>query len=798
MLRHNFLISYRTLLKDKGYTLINIGGLAVGMAVAMLIGMWVQDELSFNRNFKNYETIAEVKLNRLWRGEISTNNTHVAGLGHVLKTTYGNNFDHVITVRRAEENIIASEKNKFTELGNFMGKEASEMLSFKMKYGTHEGLEDMKSIFLSEKLSRKLFGKKDPLGEIITFNTFAQIKVTGVFENFPNNSEFGNSEYVIPIELYYAIYGGSAETWENQNMQHYVQIREDKTFTEVSKNIENATLPYTSEKWKAANPKVFLQPMSEWHLYSEFENGEVVTSNELKMVWLYGIIGAFVLFLACINFMNLSTARSEKRVKEIGIRKSVGSLRHQLIYQFLAESLLVALVAFLGALIIVVLALPAFNEIAGKELFILWTSPLFWIGNLSFIIITGLLAGSYPAFYLSSFAPVDVLKGTFRLGRFAALPRKGLVIFQFTISIALIIGSTIVNQQIQYAKERPVGYERDALIMMPMMSRDFVKNYDVIRNELLQTGVVDEVAASNYSIATTRGNNDGFTWKDKDPNPTNDPSFNTIRISHEYGKAVGLEFIEGRDFSRDLASDAQGVIINESALEVMGLENPIGENIQFNENYFGGNNFTILGVTKDILKGSPYEKANPSLMFLTEDKFSIAFIKMSAAASAHDALPKIQSIINRIVPSIPFEYEFVDEIFAQKFEAEERISRLSNIFSLLAIFISCLGLFGLASYVAERKTKEIGIRKVLGASVVNLWQMLSSEFIKLVLISCFVAIPIAYYFLNEWLKDYDYRIEISAWTFLWAGVGAMMITIFTVSFQTIKAAMMNPANNLKE
>ena len=798
MLRHNFLISYRTLLKDKGYTLINIGGLAVGMAVAMLIGMWVQDELSFNRNFENYETIAEVKLNRIWRGELSTNDTHVAGLGNVLRTTYGNNFEHVITVRRAEENIIASEKNKFTELGNFMGKEAPEMLSFKMKYGTHAGLEDMKSIFLSEYLAKKLFGEKDPLGEIITFNTHAQIKVTGVFENFPNNSKFGDSEYVIPVELYYAMYGGSAETWENQNMQHYAQIKENKTFTEVSKNIEDAVLPHTSEKWKAANPKVFLQPMSEWHLYSEFENGVVVTSNELRMVWLYGIIGVFVLFLACINFMNLSTARSEKRVKEIGVRKSVGSLRHQLIYQFLAESLLVASLAFLGALMIVVIALPSFNEIAGKELFILWMSPLFWIGNLSFIIITGLLAGSYPAFYLSSFAPVDVLKGTFRLGRFAALPRKGLVIFQFTISIALIIGSIIVNQQIQYAKERPVGYERDALIMMPMMSRDFVKNYNVIRNELLQTGVVDEVAASNYSITSTRGNNDGFTWKDKDPNPTNDPSFNTIRISHDYGKAVGLEFIAGRDFSRDLASDAQGVIINESALEVMGLENPIGENIQFNEDYFGGNNFTILGVTKDMLKGSPFEKADPSIMFLTENKFSIAFIKMAAAANAHSALPKIQSVINRIVPSIPFEYQFVDEIFAKKFAAEDRISKLSNLFSLLAIFISCLGLFGLASYVAERRTKEIGIRKILGASVGSLWQMLSKEFIKLVLIACFLAIPIASYFLNNWLENYEYRIEISMWTFIWTIAGALLLTLVTVSFQAIRAANMNPANNLKE
>ena len=798
MLRHNFLISYRTLLKDKGYTLINIGGLAVGMAVAMLIAMWVQDELSFNRNFKNYETIAEVKLNRLWRGEVSTNNTHVAGLGNVLKTTYGNNFEHVITVRRAEENIIASDKNKFTELGNFMGKEAPEMLSLQMKYGTHAGLEDMKSIFLSEHLSQKLFGEKDPLGQIIVFNTHAELKVTGVYEDFPANSTFGTSQYVIPIELYYAIYGGSAVAWENQNMQHYVQIRKDKSFSEASKNIENAVLPYVPESWIAANPKVFLHPMSEWHLYSEFENGQVVMSNELKMVWLYGVIGVFVLFLACINFINLSTARSEKRVKEIGIRKSIGSLRSQLIYQFLSESFLVALFAFLGAFILVIISLPSFNEIAAKELSIAWGNPWFWISSFSLIVIAGLLAGSYPAFYLSSFRPVEVLKGTFRIGKLAALPRKSLVVFQFTISICLIIGSIIVNQQIQHAKERPVGYERDALLMMPMMSRDFVKNYDAIRNELLQTGVVEEVGASNYSIMTTRGNNDGFTWKGKNPNPVNDPSFNTIKISHEYGKAIGLEFSAGRDFSREMSSDAQGVILNESAVKVMGLENPIGESIQFDKDYFGGNNFTILGVTKDILKGSPFEKASPSIMFLTENRFSVAFVKMAAVASAHDALPKIQSVINRIVPSIPFEYEFVDEIFAQKFAAEERVSRLSNIFSLLAIFISCLGLFGLASYVAERKTKEIGIRKVLGASVINLWQMLSSEFIKLVLIACFAAIPIAYYFLNGWLENYEYRIEISAWTFLWAGVGAMVITILTVSFQTIKAATMNPANNLKE
>ena len=338
----------------------------------MLIAMWVHDELSFNQNFKNYETIAEVKLNRVWRGEMSTDNTHVAGLGNVLKTTYGNNFEEVITVRRAEENIIASEKNKFIEFGNFMGKEAPEMLSLQMKYGTRTGLDDMTSIFLSEHFSEKLFGEKDPLGEIVVFNTHAQLKVTGVYENLPANSAFGNSQYVIPVDLYYAMYGGSADTWENKNMQHYVQIKKDKSFASVSKNIEDAVLPYVSEKVIAANPKVFLHPMSDWHLYSEFENGKVIMSNELKMLWFYGVIGIFVLFLACINFINLSTARSEKRVKEIGIRKSMGSLRYQLIYQFLSESFLVALFAFGTALVLVIISLPWFNEIGAKELSISW------------------------------------------------------------------------------------------------------------------------------------------------------------------------------------------------------------------------------------------------------------------------------------------------------------------------------------------------------------------------------------------------------------------------------------------
>jgi ABC-type lipoprotein release transport system permease subunit len=507
-------------------------------------------------------------------------------------------------------------------------------------------------------------------------------------------------------------------------------------------------------------------------------------------VWLFGIIGAFVLLLACINFMNLSTARAEKRAKEIGIRKTVGSARRQLIYQFLSESLLMALLCFVLSLALVHLVLPWFNEVANKEMSILWRNPAFWMISTGFVLITGLIAGSYPALYLSSFQPVKVLKGSFSVGRFAAIPRKVLVVIQFTVSISLIIGTIIVFRQIQFAKNRPVGYNREGLIYLRVLTENIHNHFESFRNELLETGAVAEVAESNGAVTEIAENTGDFAWKGKDPNMQE--SFGHIRVSHDYGKTIGWQFLSGRDFSRTNINDSFGLVLNEAAVKIMGLKHPVGEIIRHQEK-----NYKVLGVVKDMIMRSPFDPARPSVFSILPWWGGALSIKIKPTERTNEALAKIETVFTKYAPGLPFDYRFADEEYGKKFSIENRIGKLSSVFAILAIFISCLGLFGLASFVAEQRTKEIGVRKVLGASVFNLWKLLSKDFLGLIIISCCIAVPIAYYYLYEWLQKYEYRAEISWWIFAIAIGGALLITLLTVSFQAIKAAIANPVKSLR-
>jgi putative ABC transport system permease protein len=493
--------------------------------------------------------------------------------------------------------------------------------------------------------------------------------------------------------------------------------------------------------------------------------------------------------------MNLSTARSEKRAKEVGIRKSIGSYRSQLVYQFFSESMLVAFLSFVLSFALVTVALPGFNNIADKTIAMPWNEPMFWIGTIAFTLLTGVLAGSYPALYLSSFNPVKVLKGTFKAGRFSSLPRKALVVVQFTVSISLIAGTVIVYQQIQFAKNRPVGYAREGLISLHSRSPELKGKYEVLRNELKKTGAVEEMAESNYSITSTLGWNGGFEWKGQQPD-SKDLTFNINRVTPEYGKTIGWDFIAGRDFSRELTSDRSGVVLNKSAVMLMGLENPVGEILTLNRGD-EHKTFSILGVISDMVKGSPFEPTDPGLFFLTESDEEWIYIRLNPNLSTHEALPKIEAAFTQLITTAPFDYKFADEEYSAKFRSEERVGTLASIFSSLAILISCSGLFGLASFVAEQRTKEIGIRKVMGASVISLWQMLSKDFVVLVIIACVVAIPMAYHFLEQWLQQYEYRTQISWWVFALTGTSAVFITLLTVSFQAIKAALMNPVKSLR-
>ena len=579
------------------------------------------------------------------------------------------------------------------------------------------------------------------------------------------------------------------EPWGSNFSQTFVQIADNADMEKVSAKIKNTKLNNVGKDEAKYEWVVFLHPMHKWNLYHEFKNGVNVGGN-IRYVRMFGIIGIFVLMLACINFMNLATARSEKRAKEVGIRKTVGSLRWQLIRQFFAESYLVVLLSFVLCLVLVVLLLPMFNEVAAKKIEMPWTNPAFWLFSIGFIAITGLLSGSYPAFYLSSFQPLKVLKGTFRVGKFAAIPRKVLVVLQFTVSVALIIGTIIVYQQIQHAKNRPIGYTKNGLINI-FMQQEIRDHYEAVRTELKNAGAIEEMAASNSPLTGIWNTNGGFDWEGKDPNLAVD--FPNNVVSYEFGKTVQWKIKEGRDFSRDFATDSAAFVINESAAKFFGFKNPVGTVLKWNERPF-----TIIGVVNDIMQESPFYPVRPTLYHTnTYDNMYNLILKLNPQQNPRQSLSKIEQVWKKHVASVPFDYKFVDEEFGNKFSDEERVGKLASYFAVLAIFISCLGLFGMASFVAEQRTKEIGIRKVLGASVVNLWRLLSKEFMLLVLLSCFIAAPLAYYYLNDWLTNYDYRIEIRWPVFVLAAVTALVITLITVSFQAIKAAISNPIRSLR-
>lgn len=793
MYQSYFKTGWRNLVKNKGYSLLNIGGLATGMAVALLIALWINDELHFNRYHKNYTTIAKVYRNNHREEGIVSSTPMVTGLGTLLRSEYGTHFKNVVMVRQQmEDRVIAFGEKKITQGGRFMQPEGVEMFSLKMIHGSGNNfLGDRMSIILSESLSNKIFGNDNPVNKIVTMDGINNLIVTGVYEDLPKNTEFYGTAFFAPLELFF---GGKEklDVWDNYNVIVYAQLHGESEFKKVSAIIKDAVLPHINQLDKS-KPELFLHPISESHLNAQFENGVTITSKQMKLLWSYSAIGLFVLLLACINFMNLSTAQSAKRAREVGIRKSMGSQRSQLIWQFFGESLLVAFISSVAAIFISQIALPGFNSITDKNVAIPWADPVFWLAGISITFLTGFFAGSYPAFYLSSFNPVKVLKGTIQVGRAAAIPRSVLVTAQFTISISLMIATVIVYQQIQYTKDRPVGYSRQGLLSFRPRSPEFKGKYQALRDELKKTRAVLEIAEANYSINSTLGWNDGFSWRDK----KYEPSFNTIFVTPEYGKTIGWQFIDGRDFSRDIQSDMQGIVINESALKILGLKNPVGESLNWNPGGIDRGTFKILGVVKDMVKGSPFDPTDPSIIFVSDNDFENLYVRINPQMSAHEALTKIREVFSRLVPSAPFDYTFADDDYNAKFRAEERTGKLAAVIAILALFISCLGLFGLISFVTEQRTKEIGIRKVLGASILNLWKMLSGDFIKLVVIACFISIPIAYYGMNVWLQNYDYRMEISWWVFSLVGILAIGIAFITVSFQAIKAAIAKPVKSLR-
>ncbi len=790
-------IAWRNLKKHKGYSAINIGGLALGMAVTLIIALWIEDELTYNDYFQNREQIAQIYQSQSFNGQTGTGQAIPRPLEKALREGYADNFRHIVMSSWNNGQYLNYKESSLSRTGNFMQPGAPDMLNLKILKGEKDGLREINSIMLSESVAVALFGVEEPVGKVIRVNSQFDMLVTAVYEDIPVNNDFNDAQFLMPWEKYITTQEWvkeSEDDWGNNSFQMFVQLPDNASMDKVSATIRDVKKNLNEESVEF-NPQLFLFPMRDWYLRGNFENG-IQQGGRIKYVWLFAIIGAFVLLLACINFMNLSTARSERRAKEVGIRKSIGSQRKQLIYQFLSESFLVVLFSYILGIIIVLVTLGKFSELARKEINFPWDHPAFWLISIVFIVFTSLLAGSYPALYLSSFRPVEVLKGTFRGGKYAGTPRKILVVLQFTVSVAFIIGTVIVLQQINHAKNRPVGYDKEGLVQIPIISPDFSGKYDLMRSEFLGSGAVAEMSTSSSPTTNIWSNRSGFIWEGKPEGFQED--FAWTEVSAEYAKSLNLKIVEGRDFSREFASDSNAILINVTAKKYMGLTNPIGVLLKDDDEEDPGEPLMIVGVVEDMIAQSPYEAVKQGIyVFDKNENVSYYNLRLNPKQSASQNIAIIERVFKEHFPDIPFQFEFVDEQYGAKFASEERIGTLSSIFTSLAILISCLGLFGLTSFVAEQRTKEIGVRKVLGASVFNVWNMLSKDFLRLVIISCFIAVPVSYYIMNGWLQDYPYRVILSWWIFGLAIIGALLITLITVSFQAVKAAMANPVHSLR-
>lgn len=788
MFKNYFKTAWRNIIRGKVYSALNIFGLAIGMAVAMLIGLWVYNEYSYDKFLPDYQRSYLVRRNYYGNGDTVNYGGSSLKLADALRNQVPE-MQYVAETDYLRPHGLRVDNKKLSMDGSHVAGDFLKIFQFPLVQGNAATvLSDPYSIVLTESTAKALFGVEDPMNKAVRFDNRDNLRVTGILKDLPVNSTF-KFNYLVPFSHLEATddftHTARYRNFEWNGFQTYVQLKPGVAYDKIAAKIRDIE-KVDKDNIMSVVTNVILQPMKNWHLYGKYENGKE-TGGFLEYVRMFGIIGGLVLLIACINFVNLTTARSEKRAKEVGVRKAIGSRKKDLVFQFLTESLLVTVTAFLISLLMVSLSLPAFNRLSGTSIRIPFSSGYFWLLLTGAVLVTSMAAGSRPAFYLSSFNPVNVLKGALKTGRASALPRKILVVLQFSSSIALIISTFIIYQQIQYARNRSVGYNLNRLVMTNMNS-DLAHNYMAIKYELLQKGIVDCVTWASSPATSSGWHRDVDDWPGKRSGETVD--MGRISISESYFATLGMTIKEGRDFSGSV--DTLNVIFNEAAVRLLRLKNPLHQIITN-----GDAKMQIIGVVKDALTTSPYSPADPTMFLYDPTPQGTMMYRLSPHMPAHDAIAQLTATFSKFNPGFPYDYQFADTSYASKFDTEVLVGKLAALLSGLAIFISCLGLFGLAAYIAQQRTKEIGIRKVLGASVSKLWFHLSNEFIVLVSISCVIASPVALYFLRGWLQKYPYRIHIEAGVFLAAGMIAIAITLVTISLQSIRAALMNPVKSLR-
>ncbi len=783
MFKNYLTISWRNLIRNKGFSAINLLGLAIGMSCTMLIFLWVQDELNFNKSHEHYQRIFRVMAHRNFDNQMGTDYSMVFPLAETIENEITQVEHAVVTSHETTINLRYKE-----EVYSLDGLNASpnflQVFSAEVIQGSGGDLiGDPNSIVLSASSAQAIFGDDDPIDQVLSLDDDTEMKVTAVVADMPANSTI-QFDYLRSFDYSSDYIKRSRDEWSTSSFIIFIKTAPEADIASIDEQINE--IKYRHDPGDREISTYFTFPMSKWRLYSDF-NGGINTGGMIQYVRLFTVVAVIILIIACVNFMNLSTARSERRAKEVGIRKTLGSLKKQLIYQFFTESLIVTLLAFLAAFIGVWLLLPSYNQLVDKDLMLNLNQPHFWLAAFSIIVFTSLVAGSYPSLFLSSFNPVKVLKSTIASGKGAARPRQLLMVFQFMVSILLISATVIIYQQISMIKNRDLGYDPDNLITIPG-SRDTQQNFEVIRHELLNTGMVESLTRTMSPITNIWWHMPGPDWEGK-PEDAN-TIFSGLTTGTGFSSTMGIKMIAGRDFSGSPV-DSSHILLNQAAVEEMGLEDPIGMTMRHNGDY------TVLGITENVVQESPFHPVKPMVIFYRPLSSYYITLRLRPEVSPQQALPAIEGVFQQYDPSRVFDYSFVDDEFANKFASEELIKKLSNIFAALAIFICCLGLAGLAAFTIERRIKEIGMRKILGATVQQLLMLISRDFLKLVLIAFVMAVPIAWWSMHQWLQNYMLRIDISWWLFPLVGLGILVLALAVVSVNTLKAALSNPMESLR-
>lgn len=787
MLKNFLKIALRNLLKNKLYSTINILGLSIGIVCSILIWLWVSDELSFDKFLSKYKNLHQVWVHATFDGKINTWQSIPLPTYEAMKTAHSSVVNSVVTGWGGERLLTVGE-TRLIKPGYYVSEEFLEMFEYPLIAGDAAiVLDDPYSIVISQSLAHTLFKNDDPLGKVIRFEDQVNLNVTGILEDVPGNSSF-EFDFLVPWkqrELLSEWVVRNKTNWGNYSFQVFVELDgEDK-----KQEVDDVIATMLAENGEDDMPRrLFLHPLERWRLHSNFING-LAKEGRNDHVKLFSVIAIFILIIACINFMNLATARSERRAREVGIRKSLGSTRKYLILQFIGESLIISIISFLLAILMGELVLPAYNNLVDKQLFIDYQSYDFWLMGLGIVILTGILSGSYPAFYLSSFRPVETLKGTIKVGKGATSPRKVLVVIQFGFSILLLVSTVVIFRQIELVKDRDLGYDQANLISVDY-SDELAENYDVLKSELLQSGAVESVTRSNSRITSINSNN-FLSWPGKPENLK--VIFTTIATEYDYTKTMGIKVLHGRDFSKAFTTDTSAIVINKAALELMGLEDPIGTTLDL-----WGEKRQLIGVVDDVIMGSPYRAVKPMFMIVDPDWVNAITVRLKSNGRLNENLKTTEVIFDKHNPAYPFDYQFADVEFQRKFETINMTQRLATIFSFLAIFITGLGLFGLASFTAEQRTKEIGIRKVLGASIVSLIALMSKDFSKLVLVGFLISAPVTWYLLDQYLERYPIRVDVQLWIFPVIGFIALLFSLLIVGNQAGRVARANPAKSLRD